>query len=79
MLSIEKDQSAEHIYLHGSAEDLREFAKKLWAIAEKAETKGKHSEQLTTQPQSDPQLSTTLQGEPKKHRVIKTVNICGRS
>ncbi len=44
MLSIGKDRSAEYIYLYGSAEDLREFAKKLWAIAEQSERKGQHSE-----------------------------------
>ncbi len=35
MLSIEKNSKAEEIFIHGSPEELREFAKKLWAIAEK--------------------------------------------
>ena len=78
MLSIEKDSKAEEIFIHGSPEELREFAKKLWAIAEKTETKGKHKEQLSSQNSSEPQLSSKPQGEPGKHKVIKQLSICGR-
>lgn len=79
MLSIEKDKQAEEIFIHGSPQDLREFAKQLWAIAEKGETKGKHKEQLTTKSDSELQLSSKLAGEPAKHSVIKKLTICSQS
>jgi len=78
MITIEKDSTAEEIYIHGTPESLREFAKKLWAIAEKSETKGKHKEQITTKTDSDPQLSNQLQGEPNKHSIIKKLTISSR-
>jgi hypothetical protein len=48
MITVEKDAKAEEIFIHATPEDLREFAKTLWAISQKAELKGKHKEQLTT-------------------------------
>ena len=80
MITIEKDSKAEEIFIHATPEDLREFAKKLWAISEKADTKGKHKEQLTTK--GDPDdiiLSTELQGEPRKHSIIKQLTISIRA
>lgn len=79
MLTVEKDLKAEEIFIHGTPESLREFAKKLWAIAEKGETKGKHKEQLSTKTGSDPELSSKLQGEATKHSVIKTLTIACRA
>ncbi|NTS76804.1 hypothetical protein HR060_07960 [Catenovulum sp. SM1970] len=79
MITIEKDAKAEEIFIHGSPESLREFAKKLWAISEKGETKGKHKEQLTTKKGSQIELSTKLQGEPRKHSVIKKLTICTKT
>ena len=78
MLSIEKDSTAEEIFIHGTPEALREFAKKLWAVAEKGEAKGKHKEHLTTKSSSDPELSTKLQGDPSKYSVVKKSSICSR-
>ena len=79
MITIEKDANAEEIFIHATPEDLREFAKKLWAISEKADVKGKHKEQLTTKKGADVELSTVLQGEPNKHSVIKKLTISSRS
>ena len=75
MITIEKDTNAEEIFIHATPEDLREFAKKLWALSEKADIKGKHKEQFTTQSSSDPQLSTRPKGDPKKVSVVKTLTI----
>lgn len=75
MITVEKDLNAEEIFIYATSEDLREFAKKLWAISEKADTKGKHKEQFTTKAGSDVELSTKLQGEPRKHSVIKKLTI----
>ena len=47
MITVEKDANAEEMFIHASPEDLTEFAKQLWAISQRAETKGKHKEQLT--------------------------------
>ena len=77
MITIEKDKQAEEIFIHGSPESLREFAKELWAIAEKSESKGKHKKQLTTK--SEHELSTKLQGEKGKHTIIKKLTISGRA
>ena len=75
MITIEKDAKAEEFFIHGSPDSLREFAKKLWAISEKGDVKGKHKEQLTTKKGSDPELSSRLQGEPRKHSVVKKLTI----
>lgn len=75
MITIEKDAKAEEIFIHAAPEDLREFAKRLWAISEKGESKGKHKEQLTAKHSVDAELSTKLQGEPRKHSVIKKLTI----
>tara|TARA_B100000767_G_C19473748_1_gene413249 strand:- start:367 stop:609 length:243 start_codon:yes stop_codon:yes gene_type:complete len=79
MITIEKDSKAEEVFIHATPEDLREFAKILWAISKKAETKGKHKEQLTTKLDSDVELSTKLKGEPNKHSVIKKLTICSNA
>ena len=71
MITIEKDSNAEEIFIHSTPEDLREFAKKLWALSEKADAKGTHKEQFT----SKDELSATLKGEPRKHSVIKKLSI----
>jgi len=78
MLTIEKDSKAEEICIHGTPESLRELAKKLWVIAEKSETQGKHHERITTAKGSDPELSTQLQGKAGEYSVINTLAICGR-
>ncbi len=78
MITIEKDSKAEEIFIHATPEDLREFAKKLWAISEKADTHGKHKEQLTTKRDADVFLSTELQSEPQKHSIIKKLTISSR-
>lgn len=78
MITVEKDSKAEEIFIHATPEDLREFAKKLWAISEKAEAKGKHKEQLTAQHGAEFGLSTVLQGEPRKHSVVKKLTISSR-
>jgi len=79
MITVEKDSKAEEVFIHATPEDLREFAKKLWAISEKAETKGKHKEQLTTKAGSDIELSAKVKGEPSKHSVIKKLTICSNA
>lgn len=79
MISVEKDSKAEEICIHGTPESLREFAKKLWAIAEKSESKGKHKEQMTTKSNSEPELSTKLQGDSNQYRIVKKLTICGYS
>jgi hypothetical protein len=78
MISVEKDTNAEEIFIHASPEDLREFAKRLWAISEKGDTKGRHKEQLTATNSPDSELLTKLQGEPNKHSVIRKLTISCR-
>lgn len=75
MITIEKDNNGEEIFIHAAPEDLRELAKKLWAISEKAETKGKHKEQFTTKQGANIELSTVLRGEPRKHSVVKKLTV----
>jgi len=75
MITIEKDTKAEEIFIHAAPEDLRGFAKKLWEISEKAETKGKHKERLTTKLDSDIELSTRPLVDGGKHSVVKKLTI----
>lgn len=75
MITIEKDAKAEEIFIHAAPEDLRFLAKKLWAISEKADVKGKHSEQLTTKLDSEIELATKPQGDPRKFTAIKKLTI----
>lgn len=79
MITIEKDLKAEEIFIHATPEDLRELAKKLWEISEKADANGNYQEQLTTQLGTDVELCTALKGEPGKHSVIKKLSICSRT
>ena len=78
MITVEKDASAEEIFIHATPEDLREFAKHLWEISQKAETKGKHKEQLSANKGEESWLATKLQGEPRKHTVLKKLTISCR-
>lgn len=78
MITVEKDINAEEITIYAAPEDLRDFAKLLWQISEKAETKGKHKEQLSTKSSSEIPLSTKLKGEPKKHRIVKQLSIVSK-
>ena len=78
MITIEKDAKAEEIFIHASPEDLRGFAKQLWQISEKAETKSKHKEHLTTTKGADSELSNKLQGELRKHTIIKKLTVICR-
>lgn len=75
MITIEKDADAQEIFIHGAPEDIREFAKALWQISEKADTKGKHKQQLSTKSSSYPELSSKLKGEPRKHSIVKRLTI----
>lgn len=78
MITVEKDAKAEEIIVHATPIELREFAKQLWAISEKAELKGKHKEQFTPKSGSDVELLTKVQGDPKKYSVIKKLTISSK-
>ena len=78
MITIEKDTKAEEICINGDPEGLRELAKKLWNVAEEAESKGKHKEKLSTKASSDPRLSDKLQGMSGKYRVVEKLTIRGQ-
>jgi len=79
MITIEKDLKAEEIFIYAAPEDLRELAKKLWAISEKADLKGKHTERLTTKRGTDVELCTQLQGEVGEFSVIEKLTISSRN
>ena len=79
MITLEKDSNAEEVFIHATPEDLREFAKELWAISQKAETKGKHKEEMKASSGTGSWLSSKLQGEPRKHSIIKKLTISCRS
>lgn len=79
MITVEKDAKAEEVLIHATPEDLRELAKKLWQISEKAETKGKHKEQLTSKAGGDITLSSKPWGESRKFTAIKKLTITSRT
>ncbi len=65
------------ICIHGSPESLREFAKKLWILAEKSESQGKSNEQFTTSTNSEPELSNKLKSEADMFSIIKKLTVFG--
>lgn len=79
MITIEKDSKAEEICIHGTPESLRELAKRLWDVAEQGESQGTGKAQLSTNIDSEPQLSTKLRGEQGKYRVVKKLTLCGHA
>ena len=79
MITIEKNLNDDEVAIHATPEDLREFAKMLWAISEKADLKGKHKEQLTTKKTDDVWLSTKRQGDARHYGIIKKLLIHSRS
>lgn len=78
MITLEKDSNAEEIVIHATPEDLREFAKELWAISQKAETKGKHKQEMTASNSAESWLSPKLKGEQRKYSVVKKLTIACR-
>ncbi len=79
MITIEKDLKAEEIFIHATPEDLRELAKKLWAISEKADANGNYQEQLTTQAGADVELCKALKGESDQYSLIEKLTICSHT
>lgn len=75
MITIERDSKFEEVFIHAAPEDLRGLAKKLWAISEKAEAKGKHSEELTAKDDSEIELSTKPIVDNGKHVVVKKLTV----
>lgn len=79
MLTVEKDAKAQTMCLHGSPESLRMLAKKLWAIAEKAESEGHYHEQLSSQTGVEPTLTTQLQGKSGQYTLVHKLGIFGHA
>lgn len=75
MIFIEKDLNAEEVFIHAAPEDLRGLAKKLWAISQEAEEKGKHNEQLTNKDDSDIELSAKPREGSRKRGVVQKLTI----
>ncbi|MCH2191233.1 MAG: hypothetical protein HRT56_05755 [Coraliomargarita sp.] len=78
MITVEKDSKAEEIVIHATPIELREFAKQLWAISEKAELKGKHKQQFTPKSGSEVELLTKVQGDPRKYSIVKKLTISSK-
>ncbi len=79
LLTVEKDANAEEICLHGTPESLRMFAKKLWAIADAAETDGNHHQRLNTREGPEPDLTTELQGDAASYSLVHTLTVYGHA
>ena len=77
MFTVEKNSKEDEVCIHGTPEDLREFAKKLWSIAEKSESKDSYQEQITNLADSDLELSTKLQGDAEKYSAMTKLTVCG--
>ncbi|MDD9892173.1 MAG: hypothetical protein OXT49_01505 [Gammaproteobacteria bacterium] len=75
MITVEIDPKSNEAVIHADPIELREFAKKLWAISEKAEAQGKHIERLSTKAGSEIPLSPTPRGDSKKYRAIKQLTL----
>jgi hypothetical protein len=75
MITIERDSNFDEVFIHAAPEDLRFLAKKLWAISEKAEANGEHSEQLSSDDYSEIELSTKPKLDNGKNTVVKKLTI----
>ena len=75
-MTAKKEAPAEQIFIHASPEDLREFAKKLWAISEKADSQGQQQAQLSTAFGNDVELTAKVDGVANQQTLFTEFNIC---
>lgn len=76
-VSFELDSSKEQVFIHGSAEALRAFARRLDAIAEHTERTGHSHDHLATEEWAGNELSSDLQGGTMGHVLVNQVNVYG--
>lgn len=77
MLTVERDQEAEQIYIHGSPEKLRWLASRIEAIASAAEKSGHAHDHLMTESWGGSELSSEIQGKNESFSIINHLVIYG--
>ena len=77
MLSVEKDQNAEQVLIHGSPDQLRWLASRLEAIANEAEKSGHSHDHFMTKEWGGDELTSELQGEKESHELINHLIVYG--
>ncbi|WP_148669339.1 Imm32 family immunity protein [Parashewanella tropica] len=77
MLTVEKDENAEQVFIHGSPEELRWLASRLEAIASQAEKSGNSHDHFMTENWGGHELTTELIGNPESHKIINHLVIYG--
>ena len=77
MLTVEKDEDAQQVYIHGSPEKLRWLASRLEAIANQAEKSGHSHDHFMTEDWGGNELTNELLGNPESHSIINHLIIYG--
>lgn len=75
MLTVEKDKSSEHIYIHGSPEKLKWLAQQILNIAEAGELNGKAHEHFMTSEWAGDELTSKIQGSEDEFSIINKLTI----
>ncbi|MBQ4834791.1 Imm32 family immunity protein [Pseudoalteromonas luteoviolacea] len=77
MLTLEKDEKAEQVFIHASPEKLRWLASRLEAIAAQAEKSGNAHDHLMTEDWGGHELTNELIGNPESREIINHLVIYG--
>lgn len=77
MLTVEKDQNAEQIFIHGSPEQLRWLASRLEAIASETEKSGHAHDHFMTSEWGGSELTSEIQGGKESHEIINQLIVYG--
>ncbi len=77
MLTVEKDDKAEQVFIHGTPERLRWLASRIEAIANEAEKSGHSHDHFMTEDWGGEELSNELQGKSESSGLINQMIIYG--
>ncbi|WP_193754327.1 Imm32 family immunity protein [Microbulbifer sp. Q7] len=77
MLTVERDEECEQIYIHGSPDRLRWLASRLQAIANEAEKSGQSHDHLMSEDWGGSELSNELQGKKESHSIVNHLIVYG--
>jgi len=75
MLTVEKDNECEEIFIHGSPDKLRWLASRITAVAEEAESQGQAHDHLMTEEWAGSELDSDAQGSNEGHEIVNKLTI----
>ena len=77
MLTVEKDNKAEQIYIHGSPEKLRWLASRIETIASEAEKTGHSHDHFMAPDWGGDELTNEVQGAKESHALVNHLIVYG--